>query len=243
MKLKRTKATNIITNVIAPVEKEMLSLKLNKSKFSIMIDESTDVACISTMCVRFFDTESKIIVTRFWDLVQVFDVKEPETVNKGATSENLFNKCIQSFETHNVDVKNIVGFGSDGCSTIIGSKNSVSSRLKITFPRIFIMKCICHSLHLCCSEACKSLPRRIEDFARNVFNFFSHSSKRQSQYIEFQNFSIFLYINCCTHLRRGGCRYLLLSSVFWNSGWLYIHILIKSGFQKYLLQQKIFIPS
>ncbi|XP_060858585.1 uncharacterized protein LOC132935958 [Metopolophium dirhodum] len=190
MKLKRTKATNIITNVIAPVEKEMLSLKLNKSKFSIMIDESTDVACISTMCtvVRFFDTESKIIVTRFWDLVQVFDVKEPETVDKGATSENLFSKCIQSFENHNVDVKNIVGFGSDGCSTMMGSKNSVSSRLKITFPGIFVMKCICHSLHLCCSEACKSLPRRIEDFARNVFNFFSHSSKRQSQYIEFQNF-------------------------------------------------------
>jgi len=52
MKLKRTKATNIITNVIAPVEKEMLSLKLTSSKFSIMIDESTDVACISTMCVE-----------------------------------------------------------------------------------------------------------------------------------------------------------------------------------------------
>ncbi|CAI6355233.1 unnamed protein product [Macrosiphum euphorbiae] len=122
MKLKRTKATNIIKNVIAPVEKEILSLKLNKSKFSIMIDESTDVACISNMCVVvvFFDTESKIIVTRFWDLVQVFDVKEPETVNKGATSENLFNKY--------------------GCSTMMGSKNSVSSRLKITFPGIFIMK-------------------------------------------------------------------------------------------------------
>jgi len=65
-----------------------------------MIDESTDVACISTMCVvvRFFDTESKIVVTRFWDLVQVFDVKDLETVDKGATSENLFNKCIHSFE-------------------------------------------------------------------------------------------------------------------------------------------------
>lgn len=50
------------------------------------------------------------------------------------------------------------------------------------------MRCICHSLHLCCSVACKSLLRRLEDFSRNVFNFFSHSSKRQSQLIEFQQF-------------------------------------------------------
>jgi len=35
MKLKRTKDTDIITNVIAPVEKEMLSLKLNKVNFQL----------------------------------------------------------------------------------------------------------------------------------------------------------------------------------------------------------------
>jgi len=50
-----------------------------------------------------------MIVTRFWELVQVFDVKEPETVDKGATSENLFNICIQSFKNYKVDVTNIVG--------------------------------------------------------------------------------------------------------------------------------------
>lgn len=51
------------------------------------------------------------------------------------------------------------------------------------------MKCICHSIHLCCSEACKRLPRRCEDLARNICNFFSHSCKRQSQFVQFQQFS------------------------------------------------------
>lgn len=100
MKLKRTKATNIIKNVIAPVEKQILCDKLNTSKFSIMVDESTDIACQSTMCVvvRFYDDESKIVVSRFWELLQVFDTKNLDTVDKGATAENLFNICIESFK-------------------------------------------------------------------------------------------------------------------------------------------------
>jgi len=56
------------------------------------------------------------------------------------------------------------------------------------FPGILIIKCICHSLHLCCSQACKSLPRRCEVLAGYIFNFFGQSSKRQSQFIEFQTF-------------------------------------------------------
>lgn len=142
------------------------------------------------MCVvvRYYDIDSKIIVTRFWDLIQVYDVKDPDNIDKGATAQNLFTKCIESFEKLDVDTTNIIGFASDGCSTMMGSHNSVSSKMKDMFPGIFIMKCICHSLHLCCSEACKTLPRRCEDLARNIFNFFCHSSKRQSQYVQFQQF-------------------------------------------------------
>lgn len=50
MKLKRTKAPNIIKNVFASAEKDVLYKKLNSSKFSNMIDESTDIPCQSTMC-------------------------------------------------------------------------------------------------------------------------------------------------------------------------------------------------
>lgn len=243
MNLKRTKATNIITKVIEPNEKEILSEKLNKNKFSILIDESTDIACISTMCVvvRFFDTDAKIIVTRFWDLIQVFNSKEPKHVDKGASSENLFNKCIESFKKYKVDVQNIVGFGSDGCLTMMGPHNSVSSRLKTTFPEIFIMKCICHSLHLCCSEACKSLPRRIEDFAHNIFNFFSHSSKRQCQFIEFQNF-----LNLSVHklLHPSQTRWLSLFAVVQRilEQWGVLHLYFKENWlaKKFIVAEDIF---
>lgn len=38
------------------------------------------------------------------------------------------------------------------------------------------------------SEACKKLPRALEDMARNIYNFLKSSSKRQSELKEFQSF-------------------------------------------------------
>ncbi|XP_012536395.2 uncharacterized protein LOC105836713 isoform X1 [Monomorium pharaonis] len=71
---------------------------------------------------------------------------------------------------------------------MMGEHNLVASRFKEQCPGIVIMKCICHSLHLCASEACKKLPHTCEDLARNIHNFFKNSSKRMSEYQEFQQF-------------------------------------------------------
>lgn len=61
--LKRTKATNIVKNVIGKGHKEELGSLLNNNPFSIIIDESTDVGTIKTMCicVRFFNPITKKI--------------------------------------------------------------------------------------------------------------------------------------------------------------------------------------
>jgi hypothetical protein len=67
IKLKRTKATSIIKNVITPCAKENLAYKLKQNQFPILIDESTDIASESTLgiIVRFFDSEVGQIVSRF----------------------------------------------------------------------------------------------------------------------------------------------------------------------------------
>lgn len=51
MQLKATKGTAIIKNVIASAEKELLQQKLQNSRFSVLIDESTDIGSVETMCV------------------------------------------------------------------------------------------------------------------------------------------------------------------------------------------------
>lgn len=188
--MKRTKATAIVTNVIGKSYKEELANKLKVSKFSVLSDESTDVGSIKTSCVvvRFFDPDRDCVDSKFWELCEVYNTNDPENVRDGATAENLYDGMMQTFKAHEIPVKNIIGFGADGCSVMMGAHNSVSSRLRNECPGLFVIKCVCHSAHLCASEACKVLPRRCEDLAREIYNFFKCSSKRQSEFVQFQMF-------------------------------------------------------
>lgn len=119
-----------------------------------MVDESTDIGTQSHMCivVRFYDYEFKKIVSKFWVLVPVYDTNNPEKVNQGTTAKNLFECIINSFKKYDINMDNMIGFGSDGCSSMMGKHNSVSTLMKEKFPGTVIVKCICHSLHLCCSQ-------------------------------------------------------------------------------------------
>ncbi|KAK3931743.1 Zinc finger protein 862, partial [Frankliniella fusca] len=103
-------------------------------------------------------------------------------------ARRLFGLLVQSFNEENVPMDNFVGFASDGCNTMFGTNNSVASRLQESYKGVIVNKCRCHSLHLCASEACKELPRCIEDLARNIYGIFKNSSKRQAEYAEFQEF-------------------------------------------------------
>ncbi|XP_064111176.1 uncharacterized protein LOC135218659 [Macrobrachium nipponense] len=190
LQLKRTKATAIVKNVIGSSFKEELAQKLKDTKFSVLCDESTDVGSIKSSCVvvRFYDKDAGAVKCQFWELYDVYDAKNPENTKEGATGKNLFEGLMKTFNQYDIPAKNIIGFGSDGCNVMMGAHNSVASRFREQCPGIFVMKCVCHSAHLCASEACKALPRRCEDLAREIFNHFKCSSKRQSELVQFQEF-------------------------------------------------------
>ena len=99
---------------------------------------------------------------------------------RGCNWRNLYQNLISSFPE-----KSVV-FRSDGCNVMMGENNSVVSRMKKQFPGIVIVKCICHSLHLCASKACKALPRRCEELIQNIVNYFNHSAKRMTNFKHFQ---------------------------------------------------------
>lgn len=110
------------------------------------------------MYLRYFNALTNKIETKFWSLVELF--KDSDDANKGATALHIYTEVINSFKSSSVPLTNIIGFASDGCNTMMGNWNSVSSNFKKDFPGVFIQKCICHSLALCASEACKELPRK-----------------------------------------------------------------------------------
>ncbi|XP_069363479.1 SCAN domain-containing protein 3-like [Maniola hyperantus] len=82
----------------------------------------------------------------------------------------------------------MVGFAADGTNSMFGQHHSLSTLFAKDIPNLFLMKCICHSFHLCASYACKKLPRGVEDFARDVYNYIQNSPKRIGDYKEFQYF-------------------------------------------------------
>lgn len=177
VKCSRTKVTAIIKNVIGSSRLDSIIKLLNSTQFSLIIDESTDRTQIKHLCLLVRLSIENKIKDIFLTLIEVD--------NADATS--LFNHIIGFFKTHNIDYKkNLIGFGGDGANVIMGVNHSVSKLLKDECPNIFILKCICHSFHLCASYACKELPSAVEDLICDIYNFIQKSPKRISQFQSLQ---------------------------------------------------------
>ena len=149
------------------------------NKFSIIVDESTDVSSVKhlVIVVRYFDGKS--ICDQFLGLVPVAD----------ATAQSLYNCVVQFFAHNEIPYKtSLIGFASDGASNMFGVNHSLAMLLAKDVPHLFTMKCICHSFALCASYACATLPRIIEDNCRDVYNYLNNSYKRLQDYKQFQEF-------------------------------------------------------
>ncbi|XP_030758365.1 uncharacterized protein LOC115884055 [Sitophilus oryzae] len=171
LKIKRLKATKLITGILGPAFKAEIVMDLKLEKFSIIIDETTDVS----------SKKSLVIVVRYWKEGRVQDQFFDLVAVEDATSEALFNIIKNILSVNNIPFENIIGFGSDNASTMMGTVKGVQARLKEILPHIYVQGCTCHSLHLCTSAAAKNLPNNVEQFTRDIYAYFAHSNKRLSE--------------------------------------------------------------
>lgn len=109
MNLGRPKATSIVKNVIGQCHSEDLANILKSTCFSVIIDESTDVGCIKTLCicVKFFDKINNQFQTKFFKLVQLFT--DSDSANQGATAQKIFDELIKAFNESKIPLNNIIG--------------------------------------------------------------------------------------------------------------------------------------
>lgn len=201
IKCNRTKSTQLMTQVIGQSNTKEISCDLKDKFFSILIDESTDIATKKSLAivVRYFKCEK--VVDRFLDLIEVSD----------GTAQGIYDSLVDCITNHGIEMKNVVGFGSDNASVMMGRHNGVQAKLKEQIPNLFVWGCLCHSLHLLASAACEILPKWLEQLTRDIYNHFSNSSKRQSEFKEFQ-----LYLDIEPHkiLKPGQTRWLSLEVIF-----------------------------
>ena len=150
-------------------------------KFSLIIDESTDIASKKQLAivVRFYCDREMRVKSRFFKLVEV---------TKG-DADTLANSVFTQLEKNGIPCENMIGFASDTTNVMFGAHHSVVTLLKEKIPNLFVMRCLCHSAHLCASHACERLPRTVEDLVRDIYSFFSHSAKRLAEFERFQHFA------------------------------------------------------
>lgn len=168
----RTKATQIVCKQFAPEKTEILSSILRDRPFSIIMDESTDqgICKVLAIVVRYFDKKT---VSRLLSMVEVSECK----------SQNLYDKLKQKFKDMNIPMKNMIGYGADNASVMMGSKSGLKALLSKDVPGLFSFGCACHSMALCSTAASKKLPAYLERFVHDTYNHFSHSAKRKSQFV------------------------------------------------------------
>ena len=176
----RTKTTGIINNVLGEGSFSQLRDELKDKYFSLIVDESTDRSTKKHLCLiaRYVEASGKV-KDSFLTLIKLSD----------ADANTLYNHIVAFFNSNQIPYKtNLIGFASDGANVMMGKYHSLRSLLLEDVPNLFVMKCICHSFHLCASHACHKLPRFVEDLTRDICNYFNASPKRLENLKEFQVF-------------------------------------------------------
>lgn len=178
---KRTKSAGVAYNAIGDKYEEMMieDLKSGSSKFSIIIDESTDVSTKKVLAIA-FKYYSKNDMRSKTKLLSIVDIE-------GETSQDLLNALDSVFEERELKWGDMIGFAADTTNVMFGEHSGIVAKMKELNPHCVYVKCVCHSMALAVSHSCKLLPRKLEQFVKEVYNYFSQSSKRQREFIEFQN--------------------------------------------------------
>jgi Domain of unknown function (DUF4371) len=143
-------------------------------RYSLLVDETTDVSCAKDLCIciRYFSLKNARVVSALLGLVEVVST----------TAEDLYQAVKLFLETNGLSLDRIVGLGTDGASNLCGVKNSLFTRLKAHNPHLELVRCVCHSLHLCAQAAFKELPANLDFLLRESFSWFSHSPNRRYEY-------------------------------------------------------------
>lgn len=176
-RMKRTKCAAVLKNILLPHFKEDLAADIGNSKYSIIVDESTDISVTKYLSVAIiYHSKAKSeIVTTFLALCVL------ETCDARGIVEGI--KCVLS--EYRLNLENLVGIGTDNASVMVGVNNGVYQQLRAHVPHLVLIRCVCHSLQLATSAAvAEGLPRSLDYLVGDTYNWFARSSSRQQAYKE-----------------------------------------------------------
>ena len=147
-KCKHTKARSVVKHVLADPCREEVIKTLTDTKFSMIIDESTDISAKKQLAVvvRYFCEVTCSIRSQFLKLIEV--------THSDATT--ITDTLVSFFERSNIPLLNIIGYASETTNVMFGEHHSVVRLLKDKIPNLFVMHIFVPHMHV---KSCHVLLR------------------------------------------------------------------------------------
>lgn len=160
--------------IVSVIENEVLEKVSKSKKFSIMIDESTDISVKQNMIcyVRVLEYDScgnATPQTYFLGLSELYR----------ANAEGIYSKVVDMLKNKGIDLLNLCSVSTDGASVMVGNKSGVVTKLKNSVPGVLATHCIAHRLALSCCTGADTIPYLVkyQEILNSVYKFFRNSPK------------------------------------------------------------------
>jgi len=170
MSMGRTKCSSLISNVLCPVETDRVVQNIQNTKFTIFIDETSDITNSKWMTfhVRYVHSDTLQVHSQ---LVKLIDIDAAD-----CSADKLFN----AFK-HEI----FLSASCDNASVMTGKHLSFKRKIGEMCKNILTLSCPCHSAALIAHAACAKIPGVCEEFVRKIANYINSSPKRSAIFREF----------------------------------------------------------
>lgn len=112
------------------------------------------------ICIRYFSKKESKVLNDFLCFIEL----------ERATADNLLFQVKEFLDNANLPLQNMLAIGTDGESNLCGVNHSLYTLLMEEIPQLMLLKCTCHSIHLCVSKAATVLPSNLHFLNREVYS-------------------------------------------------------------------------
>lgn len=210
MSMSRTKCKSIILNVLSPVERDRVVDIVQNTKFSIFIDETSDISNQKWMTfhVRYVHPETLDICSQLVKLIGI-DAKD-------SSAEKLYKTFRSEMLQLQIPFLNIIALSCDNAPVMTGKYSSFKKKLENDCKNLLTFACPCHSAALVANNACSKIPNYCEEFVKKIANYINSSPKRSAIFDEF-----------CECFQETNRKILKLSDTRWLSRYLCIERILQ----------------
>ena len=118
----RIREQSVIKNVLFPHFKSELKLDIGNGRYSVLLDESTDITVtkLLAVCIVYFSETQCSIVSTFLGMIDLHE----------GTADAIVNALKSLLSEYDLNLQNLRGVGTDNVQVMVGINNGLYKKLK-----------------------------------------------------------------------------------------------------------------